>query len=497
MAPAASRRQKERKDLRTAQKSRLKEEKKIKNELSELSIEELIKAAEQSSITDENLQQAIDLYSRALSLIQQQINPGGNEMISKERKNDRIIQTLEVLEKRAELYVNLCLPEKALEDYKYGLRMIPEVNDNHRDVTHFLELLASFNMYIGQLSEGYEALTSYEKGVMHLERAASIRRLRLNTAPEVSESDNMNIGDDETESFSMNHPRISLIETNKKLSSAYCAICELCMTDLCYEPNAESMCESYVQKALLLSVAVYDNEPSVDALQLAASHRLSQNRSLEAVEYILNAYEQMKIGCEALSKIVGLQSSSADTNGDENQGGALELQNLTEVQNLPTFEVRSQTAKLLLECSNAISDICSEDVGQEAQSSRRKYIMLKSKCADCAVNVLGSLIAENDEVAELWNLLGDAFALNSQNDYATNDDDNKQVEIDLAMHYWKRAIQLFEVVQKTLLCDLKQATCQDDEDQIQMQLDEIVCSIDEIRSKVESLTKNDDVTMEA
>jgi Tfp pilus assembly protein PilF len=61
-----------------------------------------------------------------------------------------------------------------------------------------------------------------------------------------------------------------------RLASAYSAMAELFMTDLCMEADAEANCEKYVTNALLA------DESSSEALQTLASMRLSQQRVEEA-----------------------------------------------------------------------------------------------------------------------------------------------------------------------------------------------------------------------
>ena len=132
------------------------------------------------------------------------------------------------------------------------------------------------------------------------------------------------------------------------------------MTDLCYEEEAETQCESNLKLALTLNAEDKDNTP--DAEQTMASLRLSQQRGQEAVPYILNSYDRMKVGCVALSNLVGISQ-------DENKKGhieedcnveeeAMELNEdeLKAGNSLPGFEFRCQTAKILLECANVLSE---------------------------------------------------------------------------------------------------------------------------------------------
>ncbi|RNF05889.1 TPR domain protein [Trypanosoma rangeli] len=72
---------------------------------------------------------------------------------------------------------------------------------------------------------------------------------------------------------------------NETLSTIYCAIAELYLTDLCYAPGAEQLCEEAIVQALKC------NGRSVEAHQLQASLRLSQNRSDEALQSLRRAVD--------------------------------------------------------------------------------------------------------------------------------------------------------------------------------------------------------------
>ena len=91
-------------------------------------------------------------------------------------------------------------------------------------------------------------------------------------------------------------------DIRRQLCGAYCSVSELYLTDLCCEPNAEQNCESALQTALELD----DPQSSPDAVQAMANLRLSQNKGVEAVSYILDAYGRVKVGCEAMADLVGL-----------------------------------------------------------------------------------------------------------------------------------------------------------------------------------------------
>ncbi|CCG82187.1 TPR domain protein [Taphrina deformans PYCC 5710] len=68
-----------------------------------------------------------------------------------------------------------------------------------------------------------------------------------------------------------------------RLASAYSAMAELYMTDLCMTENAEEQCEKYVTNALLA------DDRSSEALQTLASMRLSQSRVEDAKTTLANS----------------------------------------------------------------------------------------------------------------------------------------------------------------------------------------------------------------
>lgn len=391
-----------------------------------LSLEELLQAAE-LALTTQDPRHAIALYTAALS-----------------KAGKSWQQLVEVLEKRAEVHVSLQNQDDALRDYQAALNLVPdpappvtpaESSDsaslpnccseaNVEQLVEILERKAALCMYIGQLSSDADALKSYSTGIDHLTSLLGLQE----------------------------HARTSDLsntkqETKRQLAIAYCAVAELYLTDLCFEENAESACESVLNQALGL------DDKCPDTLQALCSLRLSQRRGKEAAPIILQVFGTMQVGCSALSSLVGLREDG------NNNTGATELLELQEVQDLPGFEFRCQTAKLLLECAAALT----EEKEQQGQ------------CAKAAIDVLGSLLAENDEVVEIWILVGDAFAIGEAND--------EQKE--LCCHYWERALHMLTEVQKSLAEAQEEADNMEEEDALQEQLDGVICQTEDLRIKIE------------
>jgi tetratricopeptide (TPR) repeat protein len=511
MAPSASARQKERQASKIAKKALSKAQKKgdSNKDVVQVSVDDLITAAEHASDANDDHDKAIDLYSAALHIIQQQKNSADVMNINDQ---DEIVHTnvtnqhLDVLEKRAELYIGIGSQDKALEDFQSAIQILEGQKCEAPDSACLSERMANFHMNIGQLLEGENALHSFQNGIKQLEHAVIIRNREMDQNIGMTEDLVLKDAMEHDNNSKNQTPFMLLQETKRKLVSAYCSICELFMTDLCYEDNAEQQVESILQQALQITGLnsnnnkINYNEPCVDALQLAASHRLSQNRGLEAIEFILRAYEQMRIGCEALSTIVGLRESEEAITEAQ---GAVELKDLSEVQGLPSFEFRCQTAKILLECANTSEKEQSIQAVQGPQNDNKEYsqsqnlLELQQNCVNYAVDVLGSLLSENDEVVEIWNLLGDNFALKNRIHRNRNDDKSiSSDDKDVPIYYWQRATEMLETVQTSLTIELRNASNPDMEDDFQCQLDEILCLLEEIRGKIDDLNNEGDQPME-
>lgn len=211
------------------------------------------------------------------------------------------------------------------------------------------------------------------------------------------------------------------------MCGAYCSVAELYLTDLCFEPNAEQNCES----ALKLALDLDDPQSSPDALQAMANLRLSQNKGLEAVTYILEAYNRVKVGCEAMADLVGLGVDNDMQCESEGTAAAKELKGeaLDAANSLPGFEFRCQMGKILLECASIFED---------TSSDAAKKIEQRKICIEAGIQVMGSLLAENDEVIEIWFLLGCAFS--------SADPKN----IDASKHYFENALEMLSKVKKGL-----------------------------------------------
>lgn len=338
-----------------------------------------------------------------------------------------------VLAKLAECKVSVGDQDGARDDFERAIALSPPG-----------PFRAGLYLYVGQLSLEDDALEAHQKGISELEDYIAHFQDHHGTA--TTDLNTTTTATDPSEAT------ITLVDLHHQLVRAHCALAELYLTDLCFEENAEQACELHVQKAMQLC-----DPPLVDALQVMTSLRLSQKK--EATSYILQAYQGMKTGCEALAALVGLGEETLDDDGATATGAAaaaaIELTEIDAANDLPGYEFRCQTAKLLLECAAASTESTTNH-----------------ECVQAAIQVLGSLLAENDEVVEIWYLLGCAFDL--------------MQSPNLAQHYWQQALQMLLKVQE----QLKQEDEDDDDDDILQQLNECECQIHEIQSKLERLEQD-------
>ncbi|CAD6590245.1 MAG: hypothetical protein ASARMPRED_004693 [Alectoria sarmentosa] len=179
---------------------------------------------------------------------------------------------------------------------------------------------ASKFLWLAQLSE-----SGGQDSVSWFERGAAILRREIAT-----------VGETEGE------------EKRKELAAALCGIIEIYMTDLSWDPSAESKCAALIAEALLVAPC------SAEPLQTLASIRISQSRIADAQT--------------ALRDSMALWSSGDDEDEDEEE----------EEGAVPEFATRVSLARLLME------------VGMEEE----------------ALAVLERLVLEDDGSVEAWYLGG-------------------------------------------------------------------------------------------
>ncbi|KAF5860386.1 hypothetical protein ETB97_001675 [Aspergillus alliaceus] len=122
-------------------------------------------------------------------------------------------------------------------------------------------------LWLAQLSElgGKDSVQWFEKGVSSLRH--TIQQLEQNPGPAEA---------------------IDLEEKKRKMANALCAVAEIYMTDLSWEEDAETRCETLIAEALLV------NPHAPEVLQTLASIRISQLRTDEARAALTKSLELWK-----------------------------------------------------------------------------------------------------------------------------------------------------------------------------------------------------------
>jgi Flp pilus assembly protein TadD len=216
--------------------------------------------------------------------------------------------------------------------------------------------------YLAQLQSSGEALSSYTVGI----------RVLVEALQQVD-------GDATTQAA-----------YTSQLSKAHSSVAELYLTDLCFEEDAERLCEEAVTQALLI-------DPSnLDGRLALASLRLSQSRpeeSSKVAEELATAVISMRNSARARSLVQEFQGD--DEQPDEEA----------------TLELCINLAKILLEC------------------------VATHPALNClALELLSSVVDDDDEQAEAWFLMGIAHARTTP------------PEVEDAKHCFENAKELMELL---------------------------------------------------
>ena len=348
-----------------------------------------------------------------------------------------------VLGKLGELKASNGHVDAARSDFMEAIDLLgpsSELNEGETSihVAQSCESKAGLRLYLGQLSHGDEALQTIRKGVTELQNTVKILEHHSNI-----DSDAVMGGSD---SDHANYEK-ALFETRRQLCAAHCSMAELYLTDLCEEPDAEDRCEASLKDAFAIEdkMASFDGCLPPDALQTMANFRLSQSRGLEALDFIMKAYGRMRTGCEAMSSLVGLGGCNGDAEPSR------ELVEVEAASQLPEYNFRCQTAKIMLECAS---------LQKEGDNV----------CIEASIQVLGSLLAENDEVADVWLLMGCSFA-------ALSPPNN-----DAARYYWETALSMLNTAKE----GLEDMIGDDDAENecLEQELQSIQCQLEEVKAKL-------------
>lgn len=217
---------------------------------------------------------------------------------------------VEVLETTGGLLLEMGDIKRAIECFSKAVDISPD--EGHRKY-----------LCLGQLSEGQEAVKLLLKGVDIMAKQFHCQGTSASSS--------------------------ALCDiTALDMSTAYCSLAEVYLTDCCFDDNAENKCGEYCSKALHYS----DSNP--DAYQLMGSYLLSKQECEKARTTLLQ----------------GLSLWLPTNQGDDGAG--------IDLQQVPSYQSQVNWAKLLMEV-------------EEYQNAHL---------------VLDQLLREDDEVVEVWYLLG-------------------------------------------------------------------------------------------
>jgi len=222
-----------------------------------------------------------------------------------ERALDMEPENVEVLEMAGAVFLETGDVDKAKSCFENAVRISPDEG-------------YSKYMNLGQLLDGQEAVTAFNKGIQLM----------------IASRDNETL-----QAAASNNSSASATE----ISTAYCSLAEMYLTDECFKEEADTKCYECCQKAI-----EYD-ATNPEAFQLMASCLLSQQNMEEARKMLEKSLELWQ--------------------GKEDE--------LPEAP-VPSYESRITTSKLLIELENY----------------------------ETAGSVLEELIEENDEFPQVWYLVG-------------------------------------------------------------------------------------------
>lgn len=222
-----------------------------------------------------------------------------------ERALDMEPENVEVLEMAGAVFLETGDVDKAKSCFENAVRISPDEG-------------FSKYMNLGQLLDGQEAVIAFNKGI------------QLMIASRDSET---------LQAAASNNSSASQTE----ISTAYCSLAEMYLTDECFKEEAETKCYECCQKAIEYDAA------NPEAFQLMASCLLSQQNIEEARKMLEKSLELWQGKDEDLPEAP-----------------------------VPSYESRITTSKLLIELENY----------------------------ETAGSVLEDLIEENDEFPQVWYLLG-------------------------------------------------------------------------------------------
>jgi len=267
-------------------------------------------------------------------------------------------KSVRALELMGEICLELGEVDKAVDKFKKAIQLAPNIGE-------------SKYMSMGQLHSGKQALNYFKKGI------------------EILKEEKKKLPEREA-------------KVNRKISSALCSMTDVYLTDLCYDDDAEEKCCQFLEEAAQI------DPTNPEVFQCLASVRISQTRIDEARDLINKSLaiwldkekakweNQEKPDPKRKGKEKEAEKGNENGKGkgkekvqeeeqedDENDDDLEAVENADKIDNLPPYEFRISTAKLLLELEDH----------------------------EKAAEVLELLLNEDDEVVEVWYLLGYTYML--------------------------------------------------------------------------------------
>lgn len=191
-------------------------------------------------------------------------------------------------------------------------------------------------MSLGQLEEGQAALAHYVKGIAIMAKEIEERMDTEQAAAAAMTTTDLKPG-----------PSV------RELSTAYCSVAEIYMTDCCFEEDAEKLCAEHIDRA----IATDPTNP--EAYQYMASYLLVK--------------DEVEKAREMMSKSTSLWLP--------------QYQSVREGRSDPTDEV----------------EVCPVSYPSRINAAK---ILIELESFDDASSVLEGLVEEDDQVVEVWYLLG-------------------------------------------------------------------------------------------
>lgn len=196
-------------------------------------------------------------------------------------------------------------------------------------------------MYLGQLSDGADALAWFAKGIAGLRDALAAIDQTSGSRDELHEA---------------------WIEATNALAVGLCSVAEIYLTDACDEPDAEQTCDALTAEAVEL-VSRLPRADVVEPFQTRASLKLSQQDEEGAEPLLLKALDIVRragddedaegIGEGEAGEVKGSRTSRTRGGAQSSSAGNEPASSEEPPPEMPSIELRLSLAKMLMEVGRA------------------------------------------------------------------------------------------------------------------------------------------------